>query len=72
MEEAFFKIYSEATSQEMGRFIFCDNSAVFGEYMFYKHNFIFIFSAFLLLSAMVVSIIICMIFSDKANVNKDN
>ena len=73
MEKAFFRIYSEPTSPEMeARFLYLDNSGVFGEYLFYKHNFIFIFSAFLLLFAMVVAIIICMVFSDKRNVNQDN
>lgn len=73
MEEAFFKVFSDFTSEEMEtKFIFFDDSGIFGEYMFYKHNFIFIFSAVLLLFAMVTAIIICMIFSDKRNVNKDN
>jgi hypothetical protein len=66
-------VFSDFTSKEMWeRLVFFDNSGVFGEYMFYKHNIIFIFSAFLLLFAMVVSIVICMVFSDKKNVNKDN
>ena len=73
MEKVFFEIFSSSTSQEMeDRFLFSDNSGVFGEYMFYKHNFIFIFSGFLLLFAMVASIIICMVFSDKNNVNQDS
>ena len=69
----FFKVFSDFTSEEMEtRIIHFDNSAVFGEYMFYKHNFIFIFSGFLLLFAMVVAIVICMVFSDAKNVNQDN
>ena len=73
LEDAFFRIYSEGTSEEMEtRFIFFDDSAIFGEYMFYKHNLIFIFSGILLLFAMVAAIIICMVFSDRKNVNKDN
>jgi NADH:ubiquinone oxidoreductase subunit 6 (subunit J) len=73
LEKTFFKVYSECTSEEMEtRFIFFDDSGIFGEYMFYKHNFIFIFSAVLLLFAMVVAIVICMVFSDKRNVNQDN
>ncbi len=72
-EKAFSNVFSDFTSKEMWeRLVFFDNSGVFGEYMFYKHNIIFIFSAFLLLFAMVVSIVICMVFSDKKNVNKDN
>lgn len=73
MERAFFNVFSDFTSEEMeNRFLMLDNSGVFGEYMFYKHNFIFIFSGFLLLFAMVVAIIICMVFSDRNNVNQDN
>jgi hypothetical protein len=71
--KTFFKIHSDFTSSEMEtRFIFFDNSGVFGEYLFYKHNLIFIFSGLLLFFAMVVSIVICMAFSDKRNVNPHN
>lgn len=68
-----FPVYKIPVSDaEIVNYFVSNDVAIFGEYLFYNHAYGFLFVGLILLVAMVVSVLLCLIFSDRNNVSSGN
>jgi NADH-quinone oxidoreductase subunit J len=68
-----FPVYKIPVSDaEIVSYFVSNDVAIFGEYLFYNHAYAFLFVGLILLVAMVVSVLLCLVFSDKNSVDPRN